>query len=283
MTADSSAGAGSVTSRALRVLEAFSTDTPVLRLSDISRHSGLPLTTTHRLVGELTQWGALEREAGGGYRIGLRLWEIASLAPRGLGLRELALPSLSDLAHVTRENVQLAVREDLEVVYVERLAGRGAVPVLTRVGGRFALTPTGVGRVLLAFAPAEFQEYALSRPLARCTEETVTDPERIRQALAEVRHTGVAVCERQVTLDSVSVAAPVYGPLSEVVAAVSVVAHVDSVQPHTLVPLVQVAARSISRALGDPSQPPLTPTGATGVTGATGRGPASRSGSARRR
>jgi DNA-binding IclR family transcriptional regulator len=273
MTAETAAGTGSVTGRALRILEAFSTDTPVLRLTDISRHSGLPLTTTHRLVSELTRWGALEREAGGGYRIGLRLWEIASLAPRGLGLRELALPSLSDLAHVTRENVQLAVREDLEVVYVERLAGRRAVPVLTRVGGRFALTPTGVGRVLLAYAPAEFQAYALSQPLARCTEETVTDPERIRQALAEVRHTGVAVCERQVTLDSVSVAAPVYGPLGEVVAAVSVVAHVDSVQPHTLVPLVQVAARGISRALGAPSQPGALPAQVRGP------GPASRSGS----
>lgn len=258
---------GSVTGRVLRVLEAFSADTPVLRLTDIARRTGLPLTTAHRLVGELTRWGALERESVGGYRIGLRLWEIASLAPRGLGLRELALPSLSDLAHVTRENVQLAVREDLEVVYVERLAGRSSVPVLTRVGGRFALTPTGVGRVLLAYAPPEFQEYALSQPLVRCTEQTVCDPERIRQALAEVRHTGVAVCKRQVTLDSMSVAVPVYGPQSEVVAAVSVVAHADTVRPHTLIPLVQVAARSISRALGAPTPVAGEAAGAGGRTG----------------
>ncbi|MBP0457386.1 IclR family transcriptional regulator [Streptomyces montanisoli] len=248
-------GTGSVTSRALRVLEAFSADTPVLRLTDISRHTGLPLTTAHRLVAELTEWGALERESGGGYRIGLRLWEIASLAPRGLGLREPALPSLSDLAHVTRENVQLAVREGLEVVYVERLAGRGAVPVLTRVGGRFAPAPTGVGRVLLAYAPPEVQEQALAQPLVRCTEETLCDPDRLRQALAEVRHAGVAICEGQVTLDSVSVAAPVYGPSGEVVAAVSVVVRLGSVQPYALVPLVQVAARSISRVLGGEGGP----------------------------
>lgn len=68
----------------------------MLRLAEISRHTGLPLTTAHRLVKELADWGALEREPGGGYRIGLRLWEIASLAPRGLGLREAALPHLSD-------------------------------------------------------------------------------------------------------------------------------------------------------------------------------------------
>ncbi|MFC4494882.1 IclR family transcriptional regulator [Streptomyces ovatisporus] len=251
-----------MTSRALRVLEVFSPTAPVLKLTDISRHTGLPLTTAHRLVSELTAWGALEREADGGYRIGLRLWEIAALAPRGLGLRESALPNLSDLARVTGENVQLAVREDVSVVYVERLAGRGSVPVLTRVGGRFALTPTGVGRVLLAHAPPDVQEYVLSQPLIRYTERTQCDPSRLRQILAEVRHTGVAVCERQVTMDSVSVAAPVYGPGGEVVAAVSVVAHVDTVQGHTLVPLVQVAASGISRTLGAP--PPASPSGAGG-------------------
>lgn len=248
-------GTGSVTGRALRVLEVFSPAAPVLTLTEISRRTGLPLTTAHRLVSELTGWGALERGPGG-YRIGLRLWEIAALAPRGLGLREVALPHLSDVARVTGENVQLAVREDLSAVYVERLAGRASVPVLTRVGGRFALTPTGVGRVLLAYAPADVQERALAQEPVRYTERTECDPVRLRRALAEVRHSGVAVCERQVTMDSVSVAAPVYGPGGagaaggEVVAAVSVVAHVETVPAHSLVPLVQVAASGISRALG---------------------------------
>ncbi|MFI6344353.1 IclR family transcriptional regulator [Streptomyces sp. NPDC050560] len=252
------AASPSVTSRALRVLEVFAPSAPVRTLTDIARHTGLPLTTAHRLVGELTRWGALERDGEGGYRIGLRLWEVASLAPRGLGLRELALPQLSDLVHVTGENAQLAVREDLSVVYVERLAGRGAVPVLTRVAGRFALTPTGVGRVLLAHAPPEVQERALSGPPARCTPRTECDPGALRRALAEVRRTGVAICEGQVTLDSVSVAAPVHGPEGTVVAAVSVVAHLGRVEPHTLVPLVRVAARGISRALGADTAPDLT-------------------------
>lgn len=49
----------------------------------------------------------LSRRSG---RVGL-LWEVASLAPRGQGLRERALPFLEDLSQITRENVQLAVRE----------------------------------------------------------------------------------------------------------------------------------------------------------------------------
>jgi DNA-binding IclR family transcriptional regulator len=273
------AGTGSVTGRALRVLEAFTPAAPVLTLTEISRRTGLPLTTAHRLVNELAGWGALERDPERGYRIGLRLWEIAALAPRGLGLREVALPHLSDLARLTGENVQLAVREELSVVYVERLAGCASVPVLTRVGGRFALTPTGVGRVLLAHAPADVQERALAQQQVRYTERTECDPVRLRQALAEVRQTGIAVCERQVTMDSVSVAAPVHGPGpctgtgpgNEVVAAVSVVAHVETVQAHALVPLVQIAASGISRALGAPPHSPGSGTGHSGAGRSRGR------------
>src|SRR5690606_15278070 len=116
-----------------------------MTLSQMARHAGLPLSTAHRLLAELVAWGALERDDTGAYHVGLRLWELGALAPRGTGLRERALPFLEDLSQVTRENVQLAVREGTELVYIERIAGSGAVPVLTRVGGRFALTVTGVG------------------------------------------------------------------------------------------------------------------------------------------
>ncbi|MFG1803162.1 IclR family transcriptional regulator [Micromonospora carbonacea] len=191
--------------------------------------------------------GALERGDDGRYRIGLRLWEVGSLAPRGLGLREVALPVMEDLYEVTHENVQLAVRQDLEVVFVERIAGRHAVPVLTRVGGRFALHATGVGLVLLAHAPA--QERVLSAPLRRYTDVTVTDAGRLRRCLADVRRTGYAVSDRQVTMDALSVAAPIRAP-EGVVAAISLVVAHDRADPVALVPLVRAAGRVLSRALG---------------------------------
>src|SRR5919204_6466116 len=137
--------ARSVTSKVLALLEAFTPTTPELTQSELARRAGLSLPTAHRRLAELVEWGALERGADGRYRIGLRLWEVASLAPRGLGLRELAMPFLEDLYEVTHENVQLAVREGVEVVFVERISGRHAVPVWTRVGGRFAMHATGVG------------------------------------------------------------------------------------------------------------------------------------------
>lgn len=242
-------GTGPVVARALQLLAAFTPDRPSLTLSELARRSGLPVSTAHRLAAELVAWGALERDPCGGYHIGLRLWEIGSLAPRGLGLREAALPYLEDLSQVTRENVQLAVREGTEVVFVERIAGSKAVPVLTRVGGRFALTATGVGLVLLAHAPAEVREKVLACPVTRYTERTLTSPYELRAALADTRARGYAISDRQVTMDALSVAAPIADARGEVVAAVSLVVHHGSVSPHSLAPLLLTSARAISRAL----------------------------------
>jgi DNA-binding IclR family transcriptional regulator len=205
------------------------------------------VSTTHRLVAELTGWGGLERDSGGRYRIGLRVFELGALAPRGLALREAALPFMEDLYEVTHENVQLAVRDQDEVVFVERLAARAAVSVLTQVGGRFAMPPTGVGLVLLAYAPAEVQERVLAGPLTRFTEHTITDPGRLRRVLAEVRRDGFAVSDRQVTGDAVSVAAPILAA-GQVVAALSVVVRGDSAAAvRGVTATVRAAARGISR------------------------------------
>jgi DNA-binding IclR family transcriptional regulator len=243
------AGTGPVLARGLQILGAFTADHAAMTLSELARRAGLPVSTVHRMAGELVAWGALERGDDNRFRIGLRLWEVAALAPRGQALRELALPFLEDLSQVTRENVQLAVREGTEVVFVERIAGSGAVPVLTRVGGRFAVTATGVGLVLLAHAPVEVQEEVLSGPVERYTRFTVTDPRELRVMLADVRANGFSVSDRQVTDDAVSVAAPVHDGRGEVVAAVSLVVRHGSAGPHALAPLVRTSARGISRAL----------------------------------
>jgi DNA-binding IclR family transcriptional regulator len=239
----------SVTGRVLAVLAAFSADRPELTLTEISRRAGLPLTTAHRLVGELTAWGALERVAGR-YRVGLRLWEVGALAPRGLGLRESAMPFLEDLYEVTRQNVQLAVLDGTDAVYLERISGRGAVNVITRVGGRLPLHATGVGLVLLAHADPQLQERVLASPLHRYTAKTLCDPAELRRVLAEVRRTGVAVADGQIELIALSVAAPVHDADGRVAAALSVVVPAEGTDSRAYVPAVRAAARGISRALG---------------------------------
>ncbi|MEU6801618.1 IclR family transcriptional regulator [Streptomyces neyagawaensis] len=263
-------GARSAPERLLAVLAAFDHGHPALSLTDISRRAGLTLTTAHRLVGALTEWGALERDADGIYHVGLRLWEVAALAPRGLALRQIALPYLEDLYEATHENVQLAVRDGDEVVYIEWLSGRSAVGVHIRVGARWPLHATGVGLALLAHDDPAAQETYCQGELAAFTPYTITDGARLRRVLAEVRRTGVAVSSRQVTEDALSVAAPVRGPGGAVVAAVSVVVPQAGAQVPVLTPAVRVAARGISRALGWQPDEASTPRAGRGGVNSSG-------------
>jgi DNA-binding IclR family transcriptional regulator len=240
--------------RMLAVLEVFGPDDLSLTLSEISRRSGLTLSTTHRLVGELRDWGALDRAPDGRYSVGLRILELGSLTPRGLRLREVALPYLGDLQHATNANVHLAVRDGHDVIYVESLHARDCVRVLSRLGGRWPLHATGTGQVLLAFATPEFREEVLASNLRKFTARTITDPDTLRRTLAEVRQTGVAIAEGQLLPeDAMALAVPLRGPKDHVVAAMGVTVKAGSVSPRALVPALAATARAISRALGAPS------------------------------
>ncbi|MFI9754464.1 IclR family transcriptional regulator [Streptomyces collinus] len=247
-TANSGDSGRTVLSRALAILDAFTLERRELTLAQICRLTGLRHATAHRLAGELTAWGALERLPGGAYVVGLRLWELGALNPRGLPLRVLAMPVMEDLHAATRQHVQLAVLDGTDALVVERISSAGAVPVVSQVGGRLPLHASAAGQILLAHASEELFTEVLRNGLARITPRTITDPATLRLTLAECRRTGVAVVHEEMSPDAHSVAAPVTDAKGRVVAALSVVS-VDA-RTHLLVPAVVLAGRGISRGLG---------------------------------
>ena len=251
MAGRAGAAGRSVTSRALAVLDAFDSSAPRLTLSEIAARSGTPLATTHRLLGELTAWGALTRRPDGRYDVGRKLWDLGLLAPVQAELRQVAHPFLLDVHTATRDTVHLAVRDGVRALYVERISGRESVPVISQVGSRLPLHSTGVGKVLLAAAPEDVAHQAL-QALTAHTPRTVTDPDQLRRQLVDVRRRGYARTSEEMTLGAASLAVPVPvhgggGPV--VVAALGVVVPPRRRDLLRLVPVLQVAARGIGREL----------------------------------
>ncbi|MFI0424508.1 IclR family transcriptional regulator [Spongiactinospora sp. 9N601] len=235
-----------VTSRALAVLGAFTPARAELTLARICRITGLRHATAHRLVRELTGWGALERTSSGAYVIGLRLWELGTLNPRGLPLRVRAMPVMEDLYTATRQHVQLAVLDGAEALVVERISAAGAVPVVSQVGGRLPLHASAVGKVLLAHADEDLFAEVVRGGLARFTTATITEAEGLRAALAECRRTGVAIVREEMSAGAYSAAVPITDARGRVIAGLSVVGADPAI--HRLVPAVVMAGRGISRA-----------------------------------
>jgi DNA-binding IclR family transcriptional regulator len=238
----------SVFSRALTLLSAFShAPTGERSLTELARVSGLPLTTVHRLAGQLQREGVLERLPSGNYRVGLRLWELGMLAPRSHGLREIALPYLEDLYEVTHQNVQLVVLDGTETVVVERLRSRDAVPLVSRAGGRLPVHATSAGIVLLAHAAPDAVAAVLGRPLTRYTDATLQSEEELSSMLARARQQGYIELREHLSPGAVSVAAPILVRQRAALGAVSVVAGAAT-DTGTLIPAILTTVRAIGRA-----------------------------------
>lgn len=237
-----------VTSRALALLGAFDDDHRRLSLTTLAERAGLPVPTAHRLVAELVAWGALARTGSGEYVVGRRLWDIGLLAPARTDLRELASPYLHDLYGATLATVHLAVRDGTEVLYLDRLRGSASVPIVSTVGSRLPMHATGVGKVLLAHAPAEVQHEVMGR-LTRITPYTITQPGQLRRQLARVLRDDYATTVEEMSLGACSVAVPVRsGP--RVVAALGIVVPSLRKDRPRLVAALQVSARGVGRRLG---------------------------------
>jgi DNA-binding IclR family transcriptional regulator len=175
------------------------------------------------------------------------LWDLGLLSPVQSGLRQAASPFLHDLYGATLATVHLAVRDGCEVLYVDRLAGHVSVPVVSEIGSRLPMHATGVGKVLLAYAPEDVRAEAFGR-LTRVTAYTITQPARLAAQLLRVRAEGYATTGEEMSLGACSVAVPVRSG-DEVVAALGIVVPDLRREQARLVAALQVAARGIGRTL----------------------------------
>lgn len=164
------------------------------------------------------------------------------------GLRAVASPYLQDLYGATLATVHLAIRDGRHVLYVERLSGHASVPVVSTVGSRLPLHATGVGKVLLAFAPPEVRSGVLA-DLPRVTRYTITEPGRLQTQLDKVLREDFATTQEEMSLGACSAAVPIRVG-GEVIAALGVVVPSLKRDQARLVSALQVAARGIGRSMG---------------------------------
>lgn len=239
-----------VASRVLALLNAFDDGHRSLTLTELSQRTDLSLATAHRLIGELVNWGALVRSPSGRYTIGRRIWDLALLAPVHAGLRELASPFLHDIYAATLATVHIAERDGTEVLYLDSISGHASVPVVSRTGTRLPLHATAVGKVLLAYAPAEVQSAVLAS-LTRITPYTITQPGRLVQQLRRVDADGYAQTSEEMSLGACSIAVPIRDETGSVVSALGVVVPSVKRDRVRLVAACQVAAQGISRRLAE--------------------------------
>ena len=246
MAGGSSQPGRTVTSKILAILSAFETTRRTLNLTEISKAADLPLSTTHRLVGELVEAGMLSRTPNGGIQLGLRLWAIAQNT--GRQLRDTARPFIQDLFSLTGETSQLAIRDGNMALYIDRVYGSKRIARASRVGGRLPLHATAVGKVILAFSEPWVMDAYLEQPLATLTVHTRSAPKQLREELLQVRANGYATTHEEVRLGTSSIAVPVYhtGRLGCSIGLVLPSSHAATMERH--LPVLQGISKRIEAA-----------------------------------
>lgn len=236
-------------SRGLSLLELFSPDESAISISEMARRTGMPKSTTHRLVVDLMRWGALERGRNG-VRLGVRLFELGHLVPDHSRLRELAIPFAHSLNEITHLTTNLAVREGSEIIYLEKINSLDLRVPHSRIGGRLPMHCTGLGKAILAFGTPQFVDSVLGAPLLSLAPKTITDPSVLRRELAGIRKTRIAYDFEESHPDLFCVAAPIFTRRNRVIGAISVTGATSESQARSFAGVVLASAQALSRALG---------------------------------
>ncbi|HSB00388.1 MAG TPA: IclR family transcriptional regulator, partial [Anaerolineales bacterium] len=180
-------------------------------------------SSTHDLMASLAKLGLLNKTENNRYRLG---WRLVTLSETLLATTELlreARPVMEELAAQYQETIHLAVLDDTQAVYVDKLEGKQAVRVeLTSLGARLYAHCSALGKVLLAYcSEEEVKRIIRIAGLPGFTPNTITDEEELGQALAKVRKQGYAYDLEEILLDLCCVAAPIYNYTGQVIAAIS--------------------------------------------------------------
>src|SRR5580704_1279798 len=244
---DSSAPSARGLDRAATILGAFDATHRELTLAALVRRSGLPRSTTHRTADRMLRLGWLDKPDEH-YRIGNRLFEISGLAPIRHELREAVLPFLQDLYNATHTAVQLGVLDGPEILIVEKITGHRPMPMLSQVGGTIPTHCSALGRAILAFSSEETVRSVIAAGLAGRTPRTITNPDALRRELAAIPDRGWALDREEGNIGVSCVGAPIFGPLGDVVAALSVTGPTAAVRSDRAGPAVRLAAAAASRA-----------------------------------
>jgi len=228
--------------RVHRLLSAFDYENTRLSLSDLSRRTGLPLSTTHRIVTELVEVGMLDRDASDQLSIGVGVWKLGLLSPTTHGIQRVALPFMQDLYATTGLAIHLAVRSGSDSTIVENLRPRSAARERPHVGQRDPLHVTAVGLSILAASEAEFQEEYLATLRNRVDPATA---DSTRQQLARTRAAGYAVSSR-VSAPRLAIGAPLINQDGMPMGALSIVVP-ERTAPQPYGHLVRSTARAVQR------------------------------------
>jgi IclR family transcriptional regulator, acetate operon repressor len=206
--------------RALDVLACFEADRPSASLSELARQTALPSTTVARLLSTLVDAYFLRRLPNGRYAPGLKMFQLGLAALQNVGLYDISEPHLERLVEATGETANLAIlNEEGRPLYLRQVPSHHTIRHANWVGRTIPATGTATGAALRGEAGVE----------------------------------GYTFTRQTVEPDVTAIAAPVYGPNSEILGAFNIVGPIYRISDDDIPRLGRIVveeAKAASKSLG---------------------------------
>ncbi len=240
--------------RALNILEAAAQRREGLTNSEISRKLGIPKSSASYILRTLEKRGYLRREAETGrYRLGLKILSLGGDVQSNLDIADVALPFMRSIVEKIHLTVHLAVLDQGEAVYIEKVEAPGFFKVNTWVGRRMFLHSTSVGKCLLACLPKhDVEALVRQQGLKKRTPKTITTMTKLLAELEHTKQSGYAVDDEENSLGARCLGAPIFDALGNVTAALGAsgtLTQMDESNMPKIIEALKETARRISRQL----------------------------------
>lgn len=225
-----------------------------LSLSEIAASIGTNNTTATRLCHTLQEMGFVERDRNRKYRLTLDVLTIGYSAICGLEWREIANRYLEAFFLRIRENVNMGILDNDQVLHLIRHSRQENLPFTFRIGMKLPLYCTAIGKVLLAMNPPKITQPILAKLQFRpFTPHTITNIESLKQELQTIRNQGYAISREEFSIGNCAVAAPVLNRHNFAVAGINVAVSTQDYSREDVkrlfAPQVVEVAEQISKAL----------------------------------
>ena len=241
--------------RALNLLEAVASHSSGVNLSDLSEQVDLAPSTAHRLLKGLEARRYINQdEERGLWFIGVNAFTVGAVFLHSRNIVSISRSSMRILMEKTQETVNLALRDDLEAIYISQVECRQIMRSLSTIGARTPLHASGVGKALLTGLPPRRCHRVLQRlDYTPITESTLTRLEDLEANIAQSRIRGYAVDDEEHAIGLRCAATPIYNEHGEVIAALSVSgpkARINDQRLSELGELVSSSANQITLEMG---------------------------------
>jgi IclR family KDG regulon transcriptional repressor len=211
-------------SRTIQILRSFSKDKKELSLAELHHKLGLSKSSLQRILNTLVINGFLEKDnKKKTYKLGIELYYLGKLVEEHSHLLTTAKPYLRDLRDRFGENVYLNIIENNERKCIAFEEKKHDLMTISYIGQTSPLYAGASAKLLLAFLPSDkIKQYLQETELIPMTESTITDKEKLKEELYNIKEKGYAISFGERVSGVCSISAPILNRWDEVIAGISI-------------------------------------------------------------